>query len=126
MNGSLKTGFPDRVRLVRTWFWLFQNKEQAKRPVYDRLPDKADILLKTGMTVIVDVAFLKKNDRMGFAGLAECRSVPFALVSVSAPMEILVGQVCLRPQRNDNVSLVEFVNRGDTTDSMNMYRAEWS
>lgn len=64
---------------------------------------------------------------MGLAGLAECRSVPFALVSVSAPMEILVGQVCLRPQRNDNVSLVEFINsRGDTTGSMNMYRAEWS
>lgn len=49
MNGSLQTGFPDRVRQVRTWFWLFQNKEQAKRPVYERLPDKADILLEAGM-----------------------------------------------------------------------------
>jgi predicted kinase len=43
--------------------------------VYERLPDKADILLKAGMTVIIDTAFLKKNDRMGqdWQNAIQCR-----------------------------------------------------
>lgn len=99
MNGSRQTGWPDQEKLARTWFRLLQNAGRAKRPVYERLPDKADILLKAGMTVIVDTAFLKKNDRMALAGLAERRSVPFARVSVFAPMEILAGRIRLRQRR---------------------------
>lgn len=49
MNGSLQTGLPDQERLAWTWFRPLQNAGQAKRPVYERLPDKADILLEAGM-----------------------------------------------------------------------------
>lgn len=50
---------------------------------------------------------------MGLAGLAECRSVPFVLVSTR--MEILAGRVRLRQQQGGDVSLVKFVNGGDAT-----------
>ena len=112
--------------------------EQARERVYERLLDKADRLLRAGMTVIVDASFLKASHRALFRRLAESRSVPFAMVSLVAGMETLQKRLEERQRRAEDASdagpevlalqkarmepletgekrfSVEFVNEGDS------------
>lgn len=78
--------------------------ESSREKVYERLRDKADTLLRAGMTVIVDASFLKASHRALFRNLAESRSVPFAIVSLAAGMETLQKRLKARRQRAEDAS----------------------
>ncbi len=77
---------------------------QAKEQVYGLLLESADALLKAGMTVIVDAAFLKASQRELFRKLAESRAVPFAVAAISADPETLKTRVRERQEMDDDAS----------------------
>jgi hypothetical protein len=59
-------------------------RQEATERTYARLHELAQALLKAGYTVIVDAAFLKREEREHFRALAKQLSVPFAIASLSA------------------------------------------
>ncbi len=61
----------------------------ASRRVYARLLDLTGELLDAGWTVIVDAAFLEAARRAPFQRLAERRGVPWTLLPLEVPTEIL-------------------------------------
>ncbi|MFU8797686.1 MAG: AAA family ATPase, partial [Gammaproteobacteria bacterium] len=53
--------------------------EAFNQKTYQRLLELADIILRSGYSVIVDAAFLNKQHRDGFAQLAKRQQVPFKI-----------------------------------------------
>ncbi len=72
---------------------------QATERTYARLHELARGLLQAGFTVIVDAAFLKRDEREQFRALAQGMAVPFVIASLSARDGTLRERVFQR--RND-------------------------
>jgi len=58
---------------------------EVTRQTYHQLAILADSLLASGLSVIIDAACLKEQERTAFAGVAENQGVPFALLHCEAP-----------------------------------------
>ncbi|MBI4808987.1 MAG: AAA family ATPase [Nitrosomonadales bacterium] len=82
---------------------------EATKLTYARLHGLARGLLAAGYTVIVDAAFLRREERESFRALAQSLSVPFAIASLYAKDETLRERI--RQRRNDaseaNVAVLE-------------------
>lgn len=72
---------------------------EATRRTYARLQDLARELLAAGFTVIVDAAFLKREERETFREIAQEMAAPFAIASLHAEQAALRKRV--RQRRND-------------------------
>ena len=72
---------------------------QATERTYARLHELARELLSAGFPVIVDAAFLKRDERENFRELAQSMSVPFAIASLHAADTTLHERIHQR--RND-------------------------
>lgn len=77
---------------------------QATQETYARLARLADEALDAGFPVIVDAAFLKREQRDAMRALAERRAVPFFIVSVSASESTLRRRVAERRARGGDAS----------------------
>jgi aminoglycoside phosphotransferase family enzyme/predicted kinase len=73
--------------------------QAATTRTYARLHELARGLLAAGFTVIVDAAFLKREERESFRQLAQSLSAPFVIASLSATDAVLRERV--RQRRND-------------------------
>jgi predicted kinase len=58
--------------------------EQANRVTYERLWQLAGSLLRDGYAVIVDAAFLRRDERARFARLADSLGIPFTILDFQA------------------------------------------
>ncbi|MBS4098462.1 MAG: AAA family ATPase [Sulfuricella sp.] len=71
---------------------------------YRRLAELAGTLLAADYPVIVDAAFLKREERDNFAALAEERGAPCCIVDLQAPPEFLRERVASREQVGNDAS----------------------
>lgn len=85
----------------------------ATQQTYAKLYATARELLQAGFCVIVDAAFLRRDERELFAQLARDLSVPFAIASLSAPDAILRERI--QQRRNDaseaDVAVLELLQK---------------
>ena len=72
---------------------------EATQRTYARLHELAQGILLAGLPVIVDAAFLRREEREAFRLLAQDLSVPFAIASLQASDTVLRERV--RQRRND-------------------------
>ena len=71
---------------------------------YACLRELARVVLGAGWPVIVDAAFLRADERAGFAALAEELGVAFAIFDCQAPLALLRERVALREARGGDPS----------------------
>ncbi len=71
----------------------------ANTRTYARLAGLTEFLLQTGWSVIVDAAFLKRDERAVFLALAQRLGAPFGLIAPQVPQAELARR--LRARRND-------------------------
>jgi uncharacterized protein len=71
----------------------------ATRRTYDRLFALACIALQAGWPVILDAAFLKRDERSAARALAAAEGVPFAILACEAPEDVLQDR--LRSRQGD-------------------------
>lgn len=74
------------------------------RLTYKRLLELASKILAAGYSVIVDAAFLKKEDRDQFQKLAQNMAVPFAILSIRASDEKLKSRILQRQSKLNDAS----------------------
>lgn len=78
--------------------------QQATRRTYDRLQALARIALEAGFPVIVDAAFLRREERRAFRELAREMQAPFAIASLQAPIAELRARVARRHEAAHDAS----------------------
>ena len=71
---------------------------------YDRLARYAHTIAGAGFPAIIDATFLKREQRTAFHALARGLDVPFAIVNVTAPHDVLQTRVEARAAPGDNAS----------------------
>jgi aminoglycoside phosphotransferase family enzyme/predicted kinase len=76
----------------------------ATRRTYARLREAAALALAAGQRVIIDAAFLRRDERDDFRRLAQACRVPFTLLHCRAPTALLRERVRARSERADDVS----------------------
>ncbi len=76
----------------------------ARAAVYERLADLAKEILDAGLNVIVDAAFLERDDRARFRELARRAGVGFVIVSASASSEELQRRIRSRQRAGGDPS----------------------
>jgi uncharacterized protein len=74
---------------------LIYTPELTER-TYARLADAAASALTAGFTVIVDAACLRRRERARLRDLARARQLPFVLLSITAPREVLESRLLRR------------------------------
>ncbi|HKX53432.1 MAG TPA: AAA family ATPase, partial [Nitrosospira sp.] len=77
---------------------------EATVRTYARLHDLARELLAAGFRVIVDAAFLKREEREHFRMLADELSVPFAIVSLKAALATMQSRIVKRKSESIDAS----------------------
>lgn len=77
---------------------------EATTQTYARLHDLALELLTAGFPVIVDAAFLKREEREHFRMLADELSVPFAIASLKASSETMQSRIVKRQSESSDAS----------------------
>ena len=77
---------------------------EANERTYRRLAEVARGIVRSGFSVIVDAAFLKRRERAAFHELAQELSVPFAILDVTAPENRLRERVKQRVQHGRDAS----------------------
>ncbi|SOD41085.1 bifunctional aminoglycoside phosphotransferase/ATP-binding protein [Nitrosovibrio sp. Nv4] len=77
---------------------------EATRRTYARLLELARGLLTAGMPVIVDAAFLKRNEREHFRQLAHELAVPFAIASMKSSTATLRTRITQRQSQSNDAS----------------------
>ncbi len=70
--------------------------QEATRRTYARLHELARIGLAAGFPVIVDAAFLRRDERDHFRRLADDMRVPFAIASLQAPDAVMQARIAHR------------------------------
>ena len=68
----------------------------ATAAVYEELGNLAESILDAGYNVVVDATFLDKTQRDVFAEIAKRKSVPFHILFVDAPYDVLVARIVSR------------------------------
>jgi predicted kinase len=74
------------------------------RQTYKRLLELAGEILSAGYSVIVDAAFLKKENRDQFQKLSQDMAVPFAILSARASNEKLKSRILQRQSKLNDAS----------------------
>lgn len=77
---------------------------EANTRTYDRLLDLAKLLLGAGWSVLVDAAFLKREERDQFHSLAREVGVSFAIMHCEADIDVQRERVAARTSRADDAS----------------------
>lgn len=77
---------------------------EATRQTYARLHTLAGSALAAGWPVVVDAAFLQRDEREPFAALAQAAGVPHAVVDCRAPLAVLRTRLTEREARGDDAS----------------------
>jgi aminoglycoside phosphotransferase family enzyme/predicted kinase len=62
---------------------------QASQQTYSKLHDLTTLIINSGYSVIVDAAFLKREQRLPFQILAETLAVSYNIMEITAPAEVL-------------------------------------
>jgi uncharacterized protein len=76
----------------------------ATEQTYDHLEHAADELLDSGLPVIVDATFLRRNDRDRFERLARRHQARFAVLVLQAPSEVLRARIQQRQRAGRDAS----------------------
>jgi hypothetical protein len=76
----------------------------ATSRTYERLSQLAQLIVKAGMPVIVDAAFLKRDERIAFANMACVLQVPFFIVDVQAGEATMKERIIQRNEMNHDPS----------------------
>jgi len=71
----------------------------ASQRTYARLAELADMILRAGYSVIVDAAFLKRGQREQLHDVAQDLRVPFVILDVQTPENILRQRLRQRPRQ---------------------------
>lgn len=77
---------------------------KATRDTYGRLGELSARLLADGLSVVVDAAFLRHDEREAMRELAAQTHAAFALIECVAPMAEMAARIVARASRNDDVS----------------------
>ena len=77
---------------------------EANEHTYRRLAEVARGIVRSGFSAIVDAAFLKRRERTIFRELAQELSVPFVILDVTAPENLLRERVKQRMQHGRDAS----------------------
>ena len=72
---------------------------QASEQTYAKLLELASEIITSGFSVIIDAAFLQHHQRIPFQNLAKQLLVPYKIIEVTAPFEILRQRIIAR--KND-------------------------
>lgn len=81
---------------------LYASEESAR--TYQRLEQLAERLLASGLSVVVDAAFLARADRERFRAMARARGVAFTTVLCEAPVAVLRARIAARTARGRDAS----------------------
>lgn len=76
----------------------------ARHRTYLRVETNADKVLQAGLPVVVDATFIRREYRQRFWQLANDRRVPFAILWLKAPVEVLERRVRLRAAAGTDAS----------------------
>jgi predicted kinase len=76
----------------------------ANTATYGRLHDVAAAALQAGWPVILDAAFLRREERLQMRALAERLRLPFTVLDCQAPIEVLAERVKARSERGGDPS----------------------
>jgi len=71
---------------------------------YARLAALASAILDAGYPAVVDASFIRHAHRKQFAMMAEARGVPWAIVEMDAPLEVLRARLAARAERGGDPS----------------------
>lgn len=82
----------------------FRYSAFARHRTYMRVETNADKVLQSGYPVIVDATFIRAEYRQRFRQLANDRLVPFAILWLKAPTEILENRVKVRSAEGTDAS----------------------
>ncbi|MFN7122179.1 MAG: AAA family ATPase [Hydrogenophaga sp.] len=77
---------------------------QAHTDTYTHLLDRAQHLLETGWSVLVDAAFLRRHEREAFAALAQAVGCPFHILATDAPLAVLRQRITARQAHGADAS----------------------
>jgi predicted kinase len=77
---------------------------EANTRTYDRLGELASALLRQGFSVLVDAAFLKREEREQFRVIARRADTPFAIMHCEAEMPVQRQRVAGRTERGEDAS----------------------
>lgn len=77
---------------------------EATAATYDRLLGLAEAAMGAGEPVVVDATFLRQSSRRKFLGLARRLGVPFLILSVYAPPDVLAERVRRRYEKGGDAS----------------------
>ena len=94
---------------------------EASLQTYERLLELAKLIIQAGFNVIVDAAFLKYEQRVDFQQTAAELGVPYAIVEVTAPDDLLRQRITSREKdvSDADLSILEhqLSNREDLHES---------
>ncbi len=76
----------------------------ASTRTYDRLAGVAEEILASGFAAIVDATFLKRSERDRMRELAARRGIPFVILALDAPREVLRSRVQAREREARDAS----------------------
>jgi aminoglycoside phosphotransferase family enzyme/predicted kinase len=77
---------------------------EATAATYRRLGELAQDALRSGFSIVVDAAFLRRSERDAFRAIAEVLDAPFMILDFHAPQEVLRARVVKRLARADDAS----------------------
>jgi hypothetical protein len=77
---------------------------EANERTYRRLAEVARGIIQSGFSTIVDAAFLKRRERVAFHELAQELNVPFVILDITAPENLLRERVKQRMQHRRDAS----------------------
>lgn len=77
---------------------------EASRRTYNRLLALARVAVRSGMTALVDAAFLSYGERQRFARHAERLGVPFRILDVRASHSVMAQRIALRTRAGADAS----------------------
>lgn len=79
-------------------------QKSATEKTYQRLQQLAEILLQSGISVIVDATFIQRRHREQMHQLAARRGVPFQILDFDLPPDELRRRVAQRQQQREQIS----------------------
>ena len=72
---------------------------QASEQTYEKLLELASEVITSGFSVIIDAAFLHHQQRIAFQNLAKHLVIPYTIIEVTAPIDVLQQRIIAR--KND-------------------------